>query len=85
MNNKHVTNRLQQQPHVFQITPPICKVTLQCISDHLDVTRFMKYKDKVDYFYSNGVDYDNVNKYYYTILKLNNMVLDDNDKKDHYQ
>lgn len=64
-----------QHPQVFQINPPICKVSIQCIAEHLEVTRFMNYKDRNDYFYSNGIDYDNVKKYYDKVLKLNTIII----------
>lgn len=56
---------------VFQINPPISKVSLTCIESHLHISRNMKYKDRYDYFYSNGIDYDMVERYYVKVVALN--------------
>lgn len=59
--NRHI---IHQKATVFQVKPPICKVTYRDISDALEVSRKMSTRDKRDYFYSNGIDYDNVEKYW---------------------
>lgn len=58
---------------IFQTNPPICKVSLSCIENHIQVVRHMSYKDKCDYLYSNGIDYDMVHKYYDVVLQLNKL------------
>lgn len=42
------------------------------IDDLLTSTRLMNVRDKKDVFFSQGFDYDNVNKYYDVVTCLNN-------------
>lgn len=45
---------------------------MRCIDDLLICTRFMNVRDKKDLFFAQGVDYDNVQKYYNVVKCLNN-------------
>lgn len=46
-------------------------VSLRCIDDLLISTRSMNVRDKKDVFFAQGLDYDNVNKYYNVVKYLN--------------
>jgi len=70
--NRHI---IRQQATVFQVKPPICKVTYRDVSDALEVSRKMSIRDKRDYFYSNGIDYDNVVKYWDHVNYMERCVL----------
>lgn len=68
------------QKTVFQTLPHV-KVTISDIKHLKYSTKSMKLDDKINYFYSNGVDYTNVCKYYDYILMLNKLVKQDENKK----
>jgi len=55
---------------VFQALPAVSKVTYDDVRDALEATRKCKPTDARDYFLSNGIDYDNVVKYWETVQKL---------------
>lgn len=46
---------------------------MRCIDDLLICTRFMNVRDKKEVFFAQGVDYDNVHKYYDVVKQFNNI------------
>lgn len=54
-----------QSSTVFQVKPPMNHVSIPLIEDVLSTFKpNMSYLDKKDLCYSNGIDYDNIVKYY---------------------
>jgi hypothetical protein len=49
---------------VFQIEPALTQVTYDDIEDALTASQKLTVPQKREYFYSQGIDYDNVSKYY---------------------
>ena len=55
---------------VFQTNPPRANVTYADVSEALDATHKLRYKDKVEYFYCRGIDYQSVIKYYDVMIRM---------------
>lgn len=65
--NKNINN-----VQIFQINPPITQVTLNSIEDCLNsCSKSDTFQQRVEIFYSNGIDYDKVSKYYDYVKCLN--------------
>lgn len=56
---------------VFQINPPWKEVTLDDIADAFHATHKLHPRDRKQYFYSIGIDYDNVMEYFTRVVKWN--------------
>jgi hypothetical protein len=61
--NRRVVSKAQNR-HVFQSNPPIVPVTYHDISDALIASENLTHNQKKEYFYCQGIDYDNVCRYY---------------------
>jgi hypothetical protein len=53
---------------IFQVNPPITRVTYNDINDAIDASYKLSESNKLQYFYTIGIDYDNVKKYYDYVL-----------------
>lgn len=63
---------LRHSVQVFQTNPPTVKnISLVHIRELNEASIRMSIDNKRQYFYSNGVDYDMVDKYYDTVVSLN--------------
>jgi hypothetical protein len=69
-NNTIRQIKTRAYPQVFQVTPPITRISYNDINDAIDASKKLSEKDKKEYFYSIGINYDNVKKYYNYILTL---------------
>jgi hypothetical protein len=64
---------LRQSVQIFQTNPPIVKnISIVYIRELNEASNRMSVDSKRQYFYSNGVDYDMVEKYYDKVTSLNN-------------
>lgn len=76
-NRKHsIIRATHDNRTIFQVENAFVDVTLTDVEDLLESYAYTKEKqykrnDMVDHFYSNGVDYDRVVKYYSTVKSLN--------------
>lgn len=59
-----------QIPTVFQTNPPRNNVSIFDIQDAMEASIKMKPCEKKDYFYAQGIDYNNVFKYYTIVIML---------------
>lgn len=64
---------------VFQADRRFEPVTMLDIEDLLEASINMRPLEKRDYFYSNGVDYENVVRYYGKVQRLNAAYNNDNE------
>lgn len=60
---------------VFQVHQRV-PVTLDDVRECIDASHRLNPKDKEQYFYANGVDYDHVQKYYETVLQMNKNIIE---------
>lgn len=65
--------RVSASLQVFQVKTTI-KISLHDVEDALTASRKLRYDDKKNYFYSNGIDYDNVEKYYDFVMRQNEKI-----------
>lgn len=70
-HRKVLTKCRADKRSIFQVHSPICHVSMNDVRALLDATHGMRVQDKKDYFYAHGVDYERVNEYYDTIVRLN--------------
>jgi hypothetical protein len=61
------------KPHVFQVNPPKCYVSISNITDLLNLTSFMSESKKKTIFETYGADYDKVVKYYKHVIYIKKM------------
>lgn len=69
--NNIIINSQNDNRQIFQIYPPINNVTICDINDCNKYTKNMILSDKIDIYYSNGIDYNRVYKYQNFIEILN--------------
>jgi len=68
---------------IFQTAPPTTSsISLRYIEELSEAAVRLSERDKHDYFYSNGVDYDRVKAYYDIVSRLNGSVTTANSYKD---
>jgi hypothetical protein len=75
--NRRVVNKAQNR-YVFQSNPPIVPVTYHDISDALIASENLTHNQKKEYFYCQGIDYDNVCRYYDYVKSFEDRVNNDN-------
>ena len=76
-NNNHIDN-----VKIFHVNPQFIDVSLNDIEDCLSsCTINQTHQQKQELFYSNGIDYDKVFKYYKFVKELNNIYYNCGDKK----
>jgi hypothetical protein len=60
---------------IFQTAPPTASnISLRYIEELSEAAVRLSERDKYDYFYSNGVDYERVKAYYDIVSRLNSCV-----------
>jgi O-methyltransferase involved in polyketide biosynthesis len=65
--------RKQMDRMVFQInSPTTAYISVTDVADALQACQTMSERNRRDYMYGLGIDYDRVMKYYMMVLKLNN-------------
>lgn len=70
---KCICNSNVKDKTVFQTLPNV-NVTINDIEHMKYATISMKHDEKIDYYYTNGINYENVCKYYDYVVKLNDLV-----------
>jgi hypothetical protein len=76
-NNNHIDN-----VKIFHVNPQFIDVSLNDIEDCLSsCTINQTHQQKQELFYSNGIDYDKVFKYYKFVKDLNNVYYNSSDNK----
>ena len=69
-NKRYITGAYDDRRQIFQVENSFRPVSFQDIEDCLTVSHNMKSHEAKEYMYSNGIDYDRVQKYYYLVQTL---------------
>lgn len=56
---------------IFQVNPPFRDVSMHDVTDAFQATTNMSLNDRRGYFYTQGIDYDNVITYIGLVMSLN--------------